>query len=115
VREVRCCSFVLVGAILLACCGIVETPTSPEITCEHPAPLYNAVNPIPRQYVVRIRDEFDVGATANELAGRYDMSHVRVLTPVYHGFAAEMDKEVAEALRCETAVREIWEDSEILL
>jgi len=101
----------LVFATAVACIAIAgcAEPAPIEPVCEHPAPITGQSDPRAPDYLVGLRDGIDTQAEATRLASVYRLENVRVLSGSSM-FAAAIDDDAREKLRCEPSVSFIAHD-----
>jgi hypothetical protein len=90
----------LAWPLVIACADV--TPTS-EPRCSTPAPLYGTFDSRAPGYLVMFRDGVNAQEEVARLERVYGFSPTSVWTSV-PGFAASLDADVRETLRCELSV-----------
>ncbi len=100
--------FTVVGAMLLACTGVVLAQQAPR------APLQESLaERIPGRYIVVLRDDVsDAGRIANDLAQRYDLGVGFVYEAALKGFAARIPAARLDDVRADGRVLFVSEDRE---
>jgi hypothetical protein len=102
--------FVALASLAAGC----TASSAPGPRCTSPAPLYGQFDPRAPDYIVMYRD----GVSSSEETARLDA--VYGFTPTYvwtavAGFAANLDDDVRDMLRCESSVKLVEHDAVVHL
>jgi len=104
---------IFTAAACLAATGCADaTPSRP--ACEHPAPLTGTFNPEAPKYIVMLNDGVDPHAETARLASRYPFTGL-VEYQTFPAFAADIDDDTLDLLRCESSVSVVRHDGVVHL
>jgi hypothetical protein len=92
---------VVVAALAWPLAACSSNPSSGP-SCTDPAPLAGTFDPRAPGYIVQFHDGVDATAETARLEGAYGFTAAAGYTSALDGFAANLDDDVRDSLRCES-------------